>query len=278
MKAGREAYPHPVTAGDICSSHSTWLFCLGPKQKLQSWSIPSSLPSLCANARLRLPRPRPPSWASTRSPMTCGRCKPLFGNILAAGLPVSDNCSAIGSQPELPSGVPQHLSPLPSAWRGAFKHRLQATIEKPTLPFKPTFRIKKKKTPQPLSTIPISLPRTVQRCCKLWGIFSPVVSNPPCSSLPFQAQDPILGKRLSPISEQLSQETRTKPLGFEHCKSIAGANAEACRNALGCSWPWEELAATHSGEVPAASIAHSPSPKAGRNCSHMCRRRKDQHN
>lgn len=81
----------------------------------------------------------------TRSPMTYGRCKSLFGNILTAGLPVSDNCSAMGPQPELAPGGPQHLTPLPSTWMGAFKHRLQATLEKPTLPFKPSFRIKKRK-------------------------------------------------------------------------------------------------------------------------------------
>lgn len=193
MKAGREAYPHPVTAGDICSSHSTWLFCLGPKRKLQSWSIPSSLPSLCANARLRLPRPWPPSWASTRSPMTCGRCKPLFGNILAAGLPVSNNCSAIGSQPELPSGVPQHLSPLPSAWRGAFKHRLQATTEKPTLPFKPTFRIKKRKPRNHLAQFPLASPELFRDAASCGGSSPPWLATLPAPPCPSRPRIPYLG-------------------------------------------------------------------------------------
>lgn len=99
------------------------------------------------------------------SPVSYGRYKPLFANILAAGLPVSDNCSAMGAQPELVPHGPQHLPSLPSAWRGALKHRLQANTEKPTLPCKPSSRIETSKAAN--STMPISPSQTAQRGWRL---------------------------------------------------------------------------------------------------------------
>ena len=108
MKAGTEASPSCNSWGHLLTPQD--LAVLFGSQMETAELVHSFLTSIpVCQCKITSAQTLATLMDPTRSPMTHRRCKPLFGNVLAVGLPVSNNYSTVGPQPELVPGGPQHF-------------------------------------------------------------------------------------------------------------------------------------------------------------------------